>query len=187
MKRREFLSTSLKTGAAVVAGSSLVVGSVLASEKKSAPIEPDSMSKAALAHFLPGGKTCVESLLLVGADALGIECPVIPDIGLGLAGGVGLQGRTCGVILGAAMVAGMAIGPKKSEYKQKKMAVLSAAGKIAQDFEKKHGSTDCRKLCGLDLTTPEGRQKLEASVKRETCSQFVDTGARLMAEMLANV
>jgi len=187
MKRREFLSKSLQSGAAVVVGSTLVTGSALSSEKATVTIEPDSMSKAALEHFVPGGKTCVESLLLAGADALGIECPVIPDVGLGLAGGIGLQGCTCGAITGAAMVAGMAIGPKESEYKKKKMAALSATGKIFQEFEKKHGSTDCRKLCGLDLTTPEGRQKLESKVKKETCSQFVDTGARLMAEMLANV
>jgi len=187
MERRAFLKNSLKTGAAIVAGSALVSDSALAEQKKLTPIDPDSMSKAALEHFLPGGKTCVESMLLVGADALGIQTPVIPDIGLGVAGGIGLQGRTCGAIIGAAMVAGMAIGPKESEYKKKKMAVLSAAGKIFKEFEKEHGSTDCRKLCGLDLTTPEGRQKLEADVKKDTCSQFVDTAARLMAEMLNNV
>jgi len=187
VERREFLKNSLKTGAAIVAGSTLVSSSALAAENKTAPIDPDSMSKAAREHFLPGGKTCVESMLLAGADALGIKTPVIPDIGLGVAGGIGLQGRTCGVIIGAAMVAGMAIGPKESEYKKKKMASLSAAGKIFKAFETKHGSTDCRKLCGLDLTTPEGRKKLQASVKKDTCSQYVDTAARLMADMLNNV
>jgi len=187
MERREFLKNSLKTGATIVAGSAFVGGVALAEQKKSTPIEPDSMSKSALEHFLPGGKTCVESMILAGTNALGIKTEVIPDIGLGVAGGVGLQGRTCGAIIGAAMVAGMAIGPKESEYKKKKMASLSAAGKIFKEFEKRHGSTDCRKLCGLDLTTPEGRKKLKASVKKDTCSQFVDTAARLMADMLNNV
>ena len=187
MERREFLSKSLKTGAAIAVSSTLVSSSALALEKARTPIDPDSMSKAALEHFLPGKKTCVESMLLVGADALGIECPVIPDIGLGLAGGVGLQGRTCGAILGAAMVAGMAIGPKESDYDAKKKKVLTAAAKVFKEFEKKHGSADCRMLTGLDLTTPEGKEKLKTSVKKETCSQFVDTATRLMAEMLANV
>ena len=185
MERRDFLKNSLKTGAAIMAGSALVSGAVRAAQKTAAPIEPDSMSKAALEHFLPGKKTCVEAMLLVGADTLGIESPLIPDIGLGLAGGVGLQGRTCGAILGAAMVAGMAIGPKISDYDKKKKAVLKAVAKIFSEFEKKHGSTDCRKLCGLNLTTPEGMAKLKAGVKKETCSQFVDTATRLMAEMLA--
>jgi len=186
MERRDFLKNSLKTSAALMVGSVLVSNLANSEQKAAGTIDPDSMAKAALEHFLPGGMTCVESMLLVGADALGIKTPVIPDIGLGLAGGIGLQGRICGAITGAAMVAGMAIGPKEAEYKKKKKAVLSAAGKIFKEFEKKHGSIDCRQLCGLDLTTPEGRKKLESVVKEKTCSQFVDTATRLMAEMLAN-
>jgi C_GCAxxG_C_C family probable redox protein len=186
MERREFLKSSLKMGAVIVAGSALVNSPASAVQKAATPMDPDSVAEAALKHFLPGKKTCVESMLLAGADALGIESPLIPDIGLGIAGGVGLQGRTCGAILGAAMVASILMGQKESDYDKKKKAALGAAAKIFNEFEKKHGTTDCRKLTGLDLTTPEGKAKLKASVKQETCSQFVDTGARLLAEILAN-
>lgn len=119
MERRDFLKKGLKTSAVIIAGSSL--SSISDSKDKTGvSVDADSMSKEALEHFLPGKKTCVESILLVGSDALGISVPVIPDIGLGLAGGIGLQGQTCAAIMGVAMVAGMAIGRKESEYSEKK-------------------------------------------------------------------
>lgn len=187
MERRDFFKKGLKTSAVIIAGSSLSSISVSNAEKTRVSVDADSMSKEALEHFLPGKKTCVESILLVGSDALGISVPVIPDIGLGLAGGIGLQGQTCAAIMGVAMVAGMAIGRKESEYAEKKKAVLKAVAEVFKEFEKKHGTTSCRKLTGLDLTTPEGKEKLKAGVKENKCSQFVDTAARLMADMLTKV
>jgi len=145
------------------------------------------MSKAALKHFLSDKRTCVEAMLLPGAEALDIENPLLADIGLGLASGIGRQGRTCGVILGAAMVAGLAVGRKEWGHAKKKKAALAAVAKMFREFENRHGSTDCRTLTGLDLATTEGRAKHKAGGRQRICSRFVDTGARLMAEMLAGI
>jgi len=185
VQRRDFLKHSMTAGAAMAGWSAIAVPHALAQEPKAVSSDPDRIAKAALKHFLPGKRTCAEAVLMAGTGALGVKSPLVPDIALGLAGGVGLQGRTCAAILGAAMVAGLAVGVREANYKKKKAATFQAAGEMLRAFEQKHGSTECRKLCGLDLTTPLGRARLVAGVKAKTCSRFVDTAARLMAEALA--
>ncbi len=70
---------------------------------------------------------------------------------------------------------------KESEYPKKKMRTMQAVGRFYNAFKERCGSIECRALSGLDLTTSQGRQKLEQSVKARTCANFVRTGAQLLA------
>ena len=124
---------------------------------------------------------------MAGCECLSVESDIIPDIALGLVGGIGLQGRTCGAITGAAMVLSLAVAQKESDYKKKKMEVFNAVGRLYKKFDEKFGSTDCRPLCGLDLTTEQGRKTLEEVVKENICAEFVETASRLMAEELHGI
>jgi C_GCAxxG_C_C family probable redox protein len=184
MNRRKFLSNSV-TGIAV--GPALLPSLPIAHASAGArmeDIDSERLSEAVYQKFIPGKLTCCESILMAGCAALGVKNELVPDIALGLAGGIGLQGKTCGVITGCAMVLSIAIAQKQKEYAKKKMATLQAVGRICDAFEKRVGSTECRTLCGLDLTTPEGRVKLQDSVKQETCTRFVKAGSELLATEL---
>jgi len=150
-------------------------------------IDADKLAARAHEHFIPGKRTCCEAILMAGCEALEIDSKLVPDIALGLAGGVGLQGETCGVITGSAMVVSLAVAAKEKEYRKKKMQTLEAVGRLRCAFQKEFGHTDCRSLCGLDLTKPEDRKKLMESVKSQTCAKFVKGGARLLAEELRNI
>jgi len=150
-------------------------------------IDADKLAARAHEHFIPGKRTCCESILMAGCEALGIESNLVPDIALGLAGGVGLQGETCGVITSSAMVLSLAVAAKEKKYPKKKMQTLSAVGRLRCAFEKEFGHTDCRSLSGLDLTKPEDRKKLMESVKSQKCAKFVQAGARLLAKELQNI
>ena len=145
------------------------------------------MAKSAVKHFIPGKLTCGESILLAGLESLGLKTKLAPDIALGLGGGVGLQGKTCGVVTGAAMILGLAVGAVEKDYKKKKMATMKAVGKFCKAFEKEYGCTVCRKLSGLDLTTVEGRKKLMASVKANRCCKLVAFGAKTLAKSLQEI
>jgi len=149
--------------------------------------DPDTMAKSAVKHFIPGKLTCGESILLAGLESLGVKTRLAPDIALGLAGGVGLQGKTCSVVIGAAMILGLAVGAVEKDYKKKKMATFKAVGQFSKAFEKEYGCTACRKLSGLDLTTVEGRKKLMASVKADRCRKLVAFGARTLAKSLQEI
>ena len=186
MRRRDFLKAGI--GGMVAAGVGMMMKPAVAqqNERALAP-DPDTLAETAVAVFMDGKKTCSEALLLAGSEALGIESDLIPDIALGLGGGIGLQGKTCGALTGSAMVLSLAAAGKHTEYRKKKMAALRATGVIHKRFAEKFGTTDCRQLCGLDLTTTEGRRTLERRVKTEKCKPVVEACARMLAEAIEKV
>jgi len=187
MERREFLRTCV-TGVTVSAASLPLLPVAHAGIKEGKRnIDPIKLSETAYQQFIPGKLTCCESILMAGCETLDVKSDLIPDIALGLAGGIGLQGKTCGVITGCAMVLSLAIAQKEKEYPKKKMATLQAVGRIYNAFKERLGSTECRILCGLDLTTPEGRKMLQESVKEQTCTKFVKIGSELLAKELEKV
>ncbi len=82
-------------------------------------VDADAFAEAAVKHYLPGGKSCAEAILMATCDALSVESELVPNVALGFAGGVGLQGRTCGAVTGAAMALGLVAGARESEYKKR--------------------------------------------------------------------
>jgi len=187
MKRRDFVKGCVAgaTAGGILAGNSARTGE--AAEAKPGPISPDDLAKAAQRHFLESKLTCCESIVLAGCEALGIKSDLIPGIAIGLAGGIGMQGETCGVITGSALVLSLAVAKKETEYPKKMMRTMQAVGQLHKAFKKQCGHTDCRSLSGLDLTTPEGKEKLKASVRAQTCPRYVAAAAKLLAERLNDV
>jgi len=184
MKRREFLKTCAAGVTVGVASSSVMRTARADREVGWRNVDPDRLAKTAYQHFIPGKLTCCESILIAGCEALEIKNDLVPDIALGLAGGIGLQGKTCGVLTGCALVLSLAIAQMEKEYPKKKMATLQAVGRVYNAFKEQLGNTECRPLCGLDLTTPEGRKKLQESIKEQTCTRFVQVGSELLAKEL---
>jgi C_GCAxxG_C_C family probable redox protein len=182
MKRREFLRTC--TAGLIAGGGSLPVVAMAGAEPAKRDIDPDKFCKTAHKYFIPGKLTCCESILMAGCEALGIQSDLVPDIALGLAGGIGLQGETCGVLSGCALVLSLAVAEREKEYPKKKMRTLQAVGRVHKAFKERLGRTDCRSLSGLDLTTPEGRKKLEGGVKEQVCDKYVRAGSELLAKEL---
>lgn len=140
----------------------------------------DAIATSASDHFLNGKRTCCESILLAGCEALGIKSDLVPDIALGLAGGVGMQGGTCGVLTGSALVLSLAVAKKEPERAKKMAKTMESVGRVYQGFKQQCGHTDCRSLSGLDLATSEGKQQLK-SVRVGRCANYVRVGARLLA------
>lgn len=147
-------------------------------------VDAEKLAESAHKHFIPGKLTCSEALVLAGTEASGVKSDMLVEAALGLCGGVGFQGRVCGAITGAAMVISLAVAAKEKDYKKRKLQTATAVGRLCQAFEKETGSADCRKITGLDLTTPDGRKIMEERVKEEKCAGCVRLGARLLADEL---
>jgi len=182
MRRREFLG-GCAVGCTLAVGKT-ACGAEAAPERK---IDAEKLVESARRHFLPAQRTCCEAILMAGCEALGIDSALVPDVALGLAGGVGLQGDLCGVLSGSALVLSLAVAEKEKTYDKKKMRTLTAVGRVYRAFRERFGRTDCRSLCGLDLTTPEGREKLKQGVKADKCAKYVTVGAELLAAELRKV
>jgi len=186
MRRREFLKSCLAKAAV---GASLVSGQSMRGSEQATKIniDPDKFSETAYKQFIPGKRTCSESILTAGCEALRLKSKLVPNIALGLAGGVGLQGEICGVLTGCSLVISLAAAQVENDYAKKKMLTLQAVGRVYSAFKKQFGKTDCRSLCGLDLTTLEGRKKLEEGVKEQTCAKYVQVGSALLTKELQNL
>ena len=189
MERRQLLSTC---GLGMALGSS-AWGQVRTEEAETrrectiSKVSSKQLSTATFEYFIPRKLTCSESILWAGCDCLGVKSDLVPDIALGLAGGIGLQGETCGVLTGSAMVLSLAMAAKEKDYKKKKMGTLQAVGRMRTAFVQKFNHADCRSLCGLDLTRLEGRKELMGHVKADTCAKYVKAGAELLAQELNRI
>lgn len=150
-------------------------------------IDVERMVKAADTFFMIDERSCSEALLKAGCEAIGIAGDWLPDIALGLGGGIGLQGHVCGAVSGAALVISLAMANKVPAYAARRMPTHEAAGRVCKELERRFGSLQCRQICGLDLTQPEGIQKLFGGVKTEKCADFVREAARVLAEELHRI
>ena len=149
---------------------------------KGSAFAPERMVKPALEHYQAGKRTCAESILMAGCEALAIKSDLVPDIALGLTGGVGFQGETCGVLTASAMVLSLALAKRDYETRRQRMTtVLFAVRRVHRAFREQLGHSDCRSLCGLDLNLPAAQERLQYSVRNQKCIKFVELGARLLA------
>jgi len=188
MNRRDFMRVSAG-GLGVAAGVLFAGNSVCAAEpaNEREPIkspDPEELAKAVHRHFIPGKRTCGESMMLGCCEVLQIDSLLVPDIALGLGGGIGVQGHTCGIVTGATMVIGLVVGSRETDYKKKKMRVFTVCGTFLQRFQKANHTVSCRKICGLDLTTAEGRKRLMGGIKAEKCGPLMLAGARILGQVL---
>ncbi len=119
MNRRRFMQAAAAGPATATAAAATAHTRAGQPTTPAATVDPDELAQAAVRHFLPGKLTCGEALLKAGCEALGVRSDLVPDVALGLAGGVGLQGKTCGCVTGPAMVLGLAVGRQETEYKKK--------------------------------------------------------------------
>ncbi|MBN1345313.1 MAG: C_GCAxxG_C_C family protein [Phycisphaerae bacterium] len=180
MKRRDFLKVTVS--GSVVAGSFAQKAPARERQPSDTKIDAEALARESLRHFLPGKKLCSEAILAAGCEALGIKSELVPDIALGLAGGLGRQGKTCGCVTASAMVLGLAVAARESDRQKKMERTLEAAARLCRRFEKTHGTTVCRKICGLDLTTPEGQERMKTVVKATKCHKIVEATAKMLAE-----
>ncbi len=185
MDRRGFLRVAAAGPAAAAAGGWAATAAGKQTMSALPKVDRDALAGAARKQFIPGRKTCGEAILAAGCEALGIRSDLVPDIALGLVGGCGLQGKTCGCVTGSAMMVGLAVGRQEADYKPKKVRTFKAVGARVERFEKAFGSTECRAISGLDLMKAGDRQKLESHVKAQRCAKVVRAAARMLAETLA--
>jgi C_GCAxxG_C_C family probable redox protein len=112
------------------------------------------------------------------SQELGIENPIIPRIATAFGGGMGGVGSVCGAVVGAVRAIGLAHG--REEPSQSRDRAYELTRQVYQGFQQEMGSTICRELTGLDLTTPEGVKELFATgVAMRVCLRAGSTGYRL--------
>lgn len=123
---------------------------------------------------------CAQSVLLSHAEDLKLDRTTALRIALGFGGGMGMA-KTCGAVTGAYMVLGLKAKFEEKTIQEIKAETKAAVRKFNELFIAKHGSLKCKKLLGVDISTPEG--SAEANKKElfdSICSGLVASAAEIL-------
>lgn len=123
---------------------------------------------------------CSQSVLLSYAEELKLDRTTALRIALPFGGGMAMA-ETCGAVTGAYMVLGM-----KAQFGEKSIQEIKAETKVAvkkfnELFIAKHGSLKCKKLLGVNISTPEGSAEAnEKNLFDTVCSGLVASSAEIL-------
>jgi C_GCAxxG_C_C family probable redox protein len=96
--------------------------------------------------------------------------------------GMGM-GRECGAVTGSLMILGLKVQEASSE-KETRYRVYDLVRELVRRFEEKRGTIICKDLLGVDLGTPEGRDKaIKENLFRTLCPAFVRDAAQILSDM----
>jgi len=128
------------------------------------------------------GLCCSESVLQAVAESRGIQSELIPKIATGLCAGIARTGGTCGAVSGGVLAISMVTGRSNAQESREENHRLVRL--FLAECEAKFGSTNCEKLVGCRLDTPEGQQFFKEQNLREKCAKFTREAARLASQLI---
>ena len=88
-----------------------------------------------------GSHNCAQAVMCTYCDYTGLDAETIKNVGNSFAAGMGNMEGTCGAIVGAGVVLGLATKDKAKSVKGMKY--------IMEEFQKRNGSTQCKCLKGM--------------------------------------
>jgi len=125
---------------------------------------------------------CAQSVLLSFAGDINLEEKTAIRIALGFGGGMAMA-ETCGAVTGAYMVLGMKARTRDKSLQEIKAETKAAVRRFNELFIEKHGSLTCKKLLGVDISTPEGSAIAnEQNLFDTICVQLVASSASILEE-----
>lgn len=118
---------------------------------------------------------CSQAVLGACGPTHGLDQSTCLDLAASFGAGMGRMGKTCGALTGGFMVLGLRHGKEMRDDPQRGRDTLYArVQKLAAQFEAAHGSTECRALIGIDMTTSEGRAEFAArNLHATVCTDLV--------------
>jgi C_GCAxxG_C_C family probable redox protein len=144
-----------------------------------------NQSKVALEIF-SNGYNCAQAVLVACGGPLGLDRNTALRVAGPFGAGIGRMGGTCGAVSGAFMAIGLKYAKVDSTDNAAKDKGYALAREFVARFEQRHGSTLCRKLLGIDLSTPEGMAQAKKSGVFETrCPEFVRSAVEIVEELLS--
>jgi len=91
-------------------------------------------------------------------------------------------GEMCGAVSGAIMALNVVLG--RDDLDSPRDADHAAVRKLLDDFAEMFGSTNCSKLLGCDLGTPEGQAFFVENDLALQCRRYTEEATRMVAALL---
>lgn len=127
---------------------------------------------------------CSQAILSEYCNYYDVDSQVALKISAGFAGGM-CMGKTCGAVTGAIMVLGLKFAGQQPETPEGRKSVKEAVLKFTELFKSLNGSTECKDLLSVDISTPLGLQTAkEKNVFRTVCPKFIKDSASILEQII---
>jgi C_GCAxxG_C_C family probable redox protein len=130
------------------------------------------------------GYNCAQAVMAAFSGSLGIDERTARMMASGFGGGMGREQLTCGALSGAVMVVGCRFcdGDDVTGCKER---VYEKTREVVQRFREQHGSTACRDLIGVDMSTAEGRTQVkDQDLSRRVCEPCIRHACAIVDQIL---
>lgn len=141
----------------------------------------DDVVATAHRHF-EAGLLCAESVLAAVAEHLDIHSPLIPGIATGFSNGVAGTWSTCGCISGGVLAINVVLG--RQEGNTSIAGNYQAVRQLIQEFQDRHGSTQCSELLACDPETQAGRSIYRNNRLNEQCRKYIGSAAAISLRLI---
>ena len=126
------------------------------------------------------GLNCAQSVLSAYSEKLNFDNTLAVNISCGFGGGMGMA-ETCGAVTGAYMVLGLKIQSEGKSIQEIKAEAKAAVRKFNELFIVKHGSLSCKKLLGVNISSPEGAAEAsEKNLFNSVCTELVGSATEIL-------
>lgn len=136
------------------------------------------------ASMLSEGFHCAQCVLGYGAEILQLNKDFLMRLGSGLGGGCH-YGGTCGAVSGAVICLGLRYGFGQDFDTERDTMLMRKLDLFQEKFLQQQVSLTCRELlCGYDITSADGRQKIEELHLSNVCAKACACACQILKEML---
>ncbi len=121
---------------------------------------------------------------MVLKEAFGLPDAADSSAAMVLNGGIAYRGGMCGAISGAALAVGMLAARRLPDHATAKHAAREIIAQLMDEFERRYGALDCRRLIGQELRTSEAHDAFLASDRLKTiCTRQIEFMVRRLATL----
>lgn len=131
------------------------------------------------------GSNCAQCVLCAFADTNGFDFCLAHSLCTCLGAGFGRRQLVCGAVTGGAMAIGATLGNECGADQKAKERCYELVNAFVATIEKEFGSSDCRSLLGVDISTDEGRSELKAKgLGTSVCDKIIARSAQLIESII---
>jgi C_GCAxxG_C_C family probable redox protein len=128
------------------------------------------------------GFHCSQAVLSAYCEDFGLDKEPALKLSCGLAAGTARLGSTCGAVMGAYLVIGLKHGNSSPSDKSATEKTFELIQEFDRQFCQKHGSTNCRRLLGVDLRN--GDKNFAIRQVKLLCPGFVQDAAEILESII---
>lgn len=128
---------------------------------------------------------CNQAVFATFGPGYGVSEELCIKLGLSYGGGMGRQGKTCGVVTGAYFVIGLWASGQSNELQEQKHIAAQKVKEFNHLFIRQYKYLECKDLLGLDFSIPEEAIKIkEQNLSDTLCPKFVGKAVDLLEKIL---